>query len=196
MTLLDRREVVRQLLLDRDGLIVVTGLGAPAYDLAAAGDAPLDFPMWGAMGGAAMVGLGVAIAQSSHPVMVLTGDGEMLMGMGSFATIAMAPPPNLRLVILDNERFGETGSQRTHTASGTDLAAVASACGIADVRRVTTMSEVEQLRGDLHGASGTIVAVVKISAEAHPRTLPPRDGPYLAHRIRAALLGNEAALNE
>jgi thiamine pyrophosphate-dependent acetolactate synthase large subunit-like protein len=195
MTALDRREVVRQLLVDRGEMVVVTGLGAPAYDLAATGDSPLDFPMWGAMGGAAMVGLGLAIAQPARPVMVLTGDGEMLMGMGSFATIAVIAPPNLRLVILDNERFGETGSQRTHTASGTDLAAVAQACGLADVRTVTTMSEVGQLRTELHRATGTNVAVIKISAEAHPRTLPPRDGPYLVHRMRAAMLGNDAALN-
>ena len=143
-----------------------------------------------------MVGVGVAMAQPVPPVWVLTGDGEMLMGMGSFATIAVTEPANLLLVILDNERFGETGSQRTHTACGTDLAAVARGCGIVDVRTVTTMSEVAQLRLDLHRAPETLVAVVKISAEAHPRTLPPRDGPYLVHRMRAALLGEAAALSE
>src|SRR5258707_1098677 len=107
MSQLDRRAVVRELLRERADLIVVTGLGSPAYDLAATGNEPLDFPMWGAMGGAAMVGLGLAFAQPQRRVLVLTGDGEMIMGMGSFAMIAAQNPPNLSIIILDNERFGE-----------------------------------------------------------------------------------------
>ena len=196
MTAIDRREAVRRLLTDRGDLVVVTGLGASTYDVAACGDSPLDFPLWGAMGGAAMVGLGLAIAQPSRTVLVVTGDGEMLMGLGSFATIAVEQPPNLRIVVLDNERFGETGNQRTHTASGTDLAGVARACGIADVRTITAIEAVGHLRNDLHRASGPLVAVIKISPAAEPRALPPRDGPYLAHRIRASLLGAAGALED
>lgn len=195
MTAINRREAVRHLLADRGELIVVTGLGAPAYDLAACSDSALDFPLWGAMGGAAMVGLGLAMAQPSRPVLVLTGDGEMLMGMGSLATIAVVRPPNLRIVVLDNERFGETGNQRTHTASGTDLAAIASACGIADVRCITALQEITALRDALHRRSAPLVAVIKISPEPQPRALPPRDGPFLAHRLRSALLGAAAALD-
>ena len=116
MTAIDRREAVRRLLADRGDLLVVTGLGASTYDVAACGDSSLDFPLWGAMGGAAMVGLGLAIAQPSRKVLVVTGDGEMLMGLGSLATIAVERPANLRIVVLDNERFGETGNQPTHTA--------------------------------------------------------------------------------
>ena len=89
---LDRRAVVAALLRDPGDLLVVTGLGAPSYDAAAAGDRPLNFYLWGAMGGAAMIGLGIALAQPSRRVLVLTGDGEMLMGMGSLATIAAAAP--------------------------------------------------------------------------------------------------------
>ncbi len=196
MTVVSRRDAVRRLLAERGNLVVVAGLGASAYDVAAVGNEPLDFPLWGAMGGAAMVGLGLAIAQPSRAVLVLTGDGEMLMGMGSLATIAVARPANLRVVVLDNERFGETGNQPTHTASGTDLAAVARGCGIADVRTVTTLDQVDRLRTDLHAAKGPLVAVVKIGAEREPKALPPRDGPYLVHRIRVALLGADHALED
>ena len=126
---LDRRAVAAALLRDPGDLLVVTGLGAPSYDAAAAGDRPLNFYLWGAMGGAAMVGLGLALAQPRRRVLVLTGDGEMLMGMGSLATIAAAGAPNLAIAVLDNARYGETGSQHSHTGLGTDLAAVAAACG-------------------------------------------------------------------
>ena len=194
--MIDRRDAVRRLLADRGGMAVVTGLGASAYDVAAAGDTTLDFPLWGAMGGAAMVGLGLAIAQPTRTVLVLTGDGEMLMGLGSLATIAVERPANLRIVVLDNERFGETGNQATHTASGTDLTGVARACGIADVQTITTIEAVDRLRTDLHGATGPIFAVIKIAATEHPKVLPPRDGPLLAQRIRTALLGGAAALED
>lgn len=196
MTTVPRREAVRRLLADRGELVVTTGLGASAYDVAAAGDSPLDFPLWGAMGGAAMVGLGLAIAQPKRPVLVVTGDGEMLMGIGSFATIGLEQPANLRIVVLDNERFGETGNQKTHTATRTDLAAVAKACGITDVRTITTLDQVDQLRHDLHHATAPLVAVIKIGAEPEPKALPPRDGPFLAHRTRAALLGAAQALED
>jgi len=194
MTPVPRRDAVRRLLADRGNLVVVAGLGASAYDVAAAGDSPLDFPLWGAMGGAAMVGLGLAIAQPSRPVLVITGDGEMLMGVGSLATIAAERPANLRVVVLDNERFGETGNQRSHTGSGTDLAGIARASGIADVRTITTLDGVDRLRADLHADRGPLLAVIKIGADPEPRALPPRDGPYLAHRLRAELLGVAAAL--
>lgn len=196
MTGIPRRDAVRRLLIDRGNLVVVTGLGASTYDVAAAGDSPLDFPLWGAMGGAAMVGLGLAIAQPSRPVLVVTGDGEMLMGLGSMATIGMEQPANLRIVILDNGRFGETGNQPTHTASGTDLAAVARACGIGDARTITAIADIDALRADLHRLGGPLIAVVKIGPDSEPKALPPRDGPYLAHRTRAALLGTARALDD
>ena len=122
---LQRREVVKALLADRAGLLVVAGLGAPAWDATEAGDHPLTLPLWGGMGGAAMIGLGLAIAQPDRRVLVLTGDGELLMGLGSLATIGARRPANLSVAVLDNERYGETGMQATHTAYGVDLAAVA-----------------------------------------------------------------------
>src|SRR5690349_2899271 len=125
---LRRRDVVSQLLKDRGQLLVIAGLGSTAWDITAAGDADFSFPMWGAMGQAAMMGLGLALAQPKHRVVVITGDGEMLMGMGSLATIGVQQPSNLTVVVIDNERYGETGMQRTHTADGVDLTSVAAAC--------------------------------------------------------------------
>lgn len=194
MSLLNRRDALRALLSEREQVIVVAGLGSSAYDLASCGNEPLDFPLWGAMGGAAMVGLGIALAQPAYKVLVVTGDGEMLMGLSSLATIAVQRPPNLRVVVLDNERFGETGQQQTHTALGTDLAVVAAGCGFQQVRTIRQTSELERLRTDLHTLDDLLFAVVKVAPEELPRVLPPRDGAYLTHRLRTALLGAEQAL--
>ena len=134
--MLNRRQVVATLLRDREGLVVVSGLGSSTYDVAAAGDNDKNFYLWGAMGGAAMLGLGIAIAQPNVPVLVVTGDGEMLMGMGSFSTMALQSPLNLTIAVLDNSLFGETGGQATHTARVTSLAKVALGCGIPDVHEI------------------------------------------------------------
>lgn len=194
MSKLHRRDVVRELMQARGEMTVVAGLGAPAYDLAACGDEALNFYLWGAMGGAAMVGLGLALARPERKVLVLTGDGEMLMGLGSLATIGMQLPSNLCIVVLDNERYGETGQQTTHTAAGVDLAAIAAACGIPNVRTVRHSKELADLHHDLHSRPETVFAVVKVFPEDLPRVLPPRDGPSLTQRMRARLLGVERAL--
>ncbi len=192
--MLHRRDALRELVRERGDLIIVTGLGSPAYDLAACGNEPLDFPLWGAMGGAAMVGLGLALAQPERKVMVLTGDGEMLMGMGSLATIAVQRPLNLRIVVMDNERYGETGQQHTHTAMETNLASVAHACGFQHTRTVRQVHELEALGHDIRTLPDMLFAVIKVFPEELPRVLPPRDGTYLTHRMRTALLGAERAL--
>ncbi len=133
--LLDRRRVVSSLLAERKDAIVVGGLGASTYDIAAAGDHDRNFYLWGAMGGAVMIGLGLALAQPKLAVVVITGDGEMLMGMGSLATLGLQKPKNLSVVVLDNEVYGETGGQASHTAGNVDLVGVARACGIEDFSR-------------------------------------------------------------
>ncbi len=189
---LQRRAVVRTLLRDRGELLVVAGLGATAWDLASLGDDPRDFPLWGAMGGAAMVGLGLALAQPTRTVLVLTGDGELLMGLGSLATLAAQRPRNLRLVVLDNEHYGETGRQPTHTARGADLATVALACGFPQARTVRGEDEVAALREELHAGDDLSLAVVKVALTDDPLTLPPRDGSYLKHRLRGVVLGPRA----
>jgi thiamine pyrophosphate-dependent acetolactate synthase large subunit-like protein len=189
---LRRREVVRQLLSKRGDTLVIGGLGAPAWDITDAGDHDLNFPLWGAMGGAAMVGLGIALAQPKRKVLVLTGDGEMLMGLGALATIAVQRPRNLYIVVLDNERYGETGQQETHTAHGVDLTAMAKAAGFAHALGVHTPADVSRLTQRIYAGEGALFAQVKVDPERLPLVLPPRDGTYLKHRFRTALLGADA----
>jgi thiamine pyrophosphate-dependent acetolactate synthase large subunit-like protein len=194
-TALRRRAVVEILLKNRTNLLVVAGLGSTAWDITAAGDSPLNFPMWGAMGNAAMFGLGLALAQPKRRVLVLTGDGEMLMGMGSLATIGVQKPRNLAVVVIDNERYGETGMQRTHTAAGVDLAKVARACGFTATRQVSSRAQLASLRAGVYATPGPVFAQVKVIAEKIPLVLPPRDGGLLKSRFRKALLGDRADLD-
>jgi thiamine pyrophosphate-dependent acetolactate synthase large subunit-like protein len=193
--LLHRRAVVAELLRDRGDLLVVAGLGAPNWDVTAAGDHQNNFPLWGAMGSAAMIGLGLALAQPARRVLVITGDGEMLMGLGSLPTIGVQKPANLTLVVLDNERFGETGMQKTHTAYGIDLAGMANAAGFPVSLLVRKPADVTKLRGPIHSGSGPIFAQVKIDPEALPFVLPPAEGGILKNRFRASVLGDEALYN-
>ncbi len=186
---LHRREVVAALLSERGDALVVAGLGSTAWDCTAAGDSPLTFPLWGAMGVAAMVGLGVALAQPARRVLVITGDGEMLMGLGALATIGVQQPRNLAIAVIDNERYGETGMQTTHTASGIDLAAVASGCGFRQSRVVRTPKELETATEQLRNGTGPSLAQIKVVAEKVPLVLPPHDGVVLRERFRQALLG-------
>jgi len=190
---LQRRDVVQALLADRGALLVVAGLGSTAWDCTAAGDDALTFPMWGAMGSAAMTGLGLALAQPARRVLVLTGDGEMLMGLGSLATIGVQQPANLSVVVIDNERYGETGMQATHTAHGVDLATMARAAGFASGVLVRDMAGVAALRQGVHKAAGPHFAQIKVAAQKVPLALPPRDGTLLKNRFRQALLGEDAA---
>lgn len=189
---LERRTVVRTLLDERGGLLVIAGLGAPAWDATAAGDHPLNFPLWGGMGGAAAMGLGLALAQPDRRVLVLTGDGELLMGMGSLATIGVQRPRNFALVVLDNEHYGETGMQPSHTKFGVDLAATAAACGFAASSVMNTMQQVRDLREEIHRAGGPLFAQIKVAPDKLPLVLPPRDGAHLKNRFREALLGTDA----
>ena len=190
---LHRRQVVASLLAERGDLLVVAGLGAPAWDATAAGDHALNFPLWGAMGGAAMIGLGLASAQPGRRVLVITGDGEMLMGLGALATIALQGPTNLAIAVLDNERYGETGMQATHTAGPVDLAAMAAAAGIPVTGGAGDDQELAHAITALRQAPGPVFINIKIKAEALPLVLPPKDGAYLKDRFRRSLLGEEAA---
>ena len=163
MSLPKRREVVKALLANRGELLVIAGLGSTAWDITAAGDSPLSFPLWGAMGQAAA------------------------MGLGSLATIGAQQPANLSVVVIDNERYGETGMQATHTAHGVDLEAVARACRL----RICS-PDLNSLRNEIHGRAGPNFAAVKVQAEKIPLVLPPREGALLKARFRRALLGPEA----
>jgi thiamine pyrophosphate-dependent acetolactate synthase large subunit-like protein len=186
--LLERRSVVSSLLAERKDAIVVGGLGASTYDIAAAGDHDRNFYLWGAMGGAVMIGLGLALAQPNLPVVVVTGDGEMLMGMGSLATVGLQKPKNLTIVVLDNEVYGETGGQASHTAATVDLVGVARACGISDARAIATMTDIEAFAAGMQDiANGPRFASVKIDSANLERVLSSRDGTFIVTRIRGAL---------
>jgi thiamine pyrophosphate-dependent acetolactate synthase large subunit-like protein len=191
-TRLERRAAMATLLTDRgDDLLVVPGLGSTCWDLAAAGDNDRNFYLWGAMGGAAMIGLGLALAQPAKRVAVITGDGEMLMGLGSLATIGIQRPPNLAVIVFDNGVYGETGMQPSHTQvrdfGGVDLLKVAAGCGIETCLDVQDEAGLADLAGRLKRLNGTIFARVLIEAIDPPRVLPERDGVVLKRRFRAVL---------
>lgn len=184
---IDRRAFVRELLGQCPDALVVTGLGSPTYDVFAAGDRDPNFYLWGAMGGAAAVGLGLALAQPRKSVLVITGDGEQLMGLGMLATIGAQQPANLTVVVLDNGHYGETGMQRSHTGLGTSLTAVARGCGIAHAQDIREADAVTALADRVKARQGCSFAAVIVSAEERPRALPLRDGVHLKNRFRAAL---------
>jgi thiamine pyrophosphate-dependent acetolactate synthase large subunit-like protein len=185
---LDRRAAVATLLADRGDLLVISGLGSSTYDANAAGDNDANFYLWGAMGSAALIGLGLAQAQPKRRVLVVTGDGEQLMGLGGLATIAIAAPKNLTIAVIDNGHFGETGMQQSHTGLGLDIATVAAACGFAKTATLTDLEQVSEARKSF-GAIGTgpQLFVIKVRAENVARSLPSRDAVYLKNRFRAQL---------
>ena len=185
---LERRAAMATLLAERgDDLLVVPGLGSTTWDAAAAGDNDRNFYLWGAMGGAAMIGLGLAIAQPSRRVAVITGDGEMLMGLGALATIGTQCPPNLAIIVFDNGVYGETGMQPSHTQAGVDLLGVAGACGIASRIDVRDEDRLADLARQLKNLRETLFARVQIAAAEPPRVLPTRDGVALKERFRASI---------
>ena len=187
---LERRAVVAELLRDRDELLVISGLGGTSWDVAAVGDDAGNFYLWGGMGCAVPLGLGLALAQPARRVLVVTGDGEMLMGVGSLATVAAQQPRNLAIVVIDNERYGETGGQLAHSAFGTDLALMARGAGLAHAHTLHTLDALRGFRQQLHATEGPLFAVVKVATANATMVLPPRDGVLLKQRFRAALLGD------
>jgi len=189
---LRRRDVVKRLTGANDELLIVAGLGSTAWDITSAGDRDLNFPLWGAMGGAISMGLGLALAQPDRRVLVITGDGETLMGLGSLATVALQSPENLSVCTFDNERYGETGMQFTHTSGQTDLAGVAAACGFPTAVTIRTEEELSAALPTILQAPGPVYHVIKVRAEKLDFVLPPKDGVHLKNRFRQALLGGAA----
>ncbi len=186
---LGRRVVVARILKDRGDTLVITGLGSTTWDAAAAGDHDNNFYLWGAMGGAALIGLGLAIAQPKRRVLVITGDGEMLMGIGGLATIAARRPANLAVCVIDNQRYGETGMQETATEHGVDLAAMAAGAGFARTETIHDKAGLEAAVPLLLKAPGPVFAAIKVNTKPVPMVLPLRDGPSLKHRFMASVLG-------
>ena len=184
-----RREVVTALLAGLDNELIVCGLGSPVSDAMAVGDRALNFYLLGAMGLATSVGLGLALAQPHRTVIVLTGDAELMMNSGALATIGVRRPKNLSVVVLDNERFGETGEQVSHTSAGIDIAGIAAASGFAVTETVSDMAGVGEIRRRMADHAGPYLAVIKIRAERSPVVMPPKSGVVLKSRFRQALIG-------
>lgn len=184
---IDRRAFVKELMELCPDALVVPGLGSSNYDLYAAGDRDQNFYMWGAMGGAALIGLGLALAQPNKSVLVITGDGEQLMGIGGLATINAQQPKNLTIVVLDNGHFGETGMQHSHSSLGTDLTAVAKGCGITNSFKVRDASEAKTIAKNVLARAGVSFAQVYVKADDVPRAFPSRDGVLIKNRFRSAL---------
>lgn len=184
---INRREFVAELVKACPDALFVAGLGSSTYDLFAAGDRPQNFYLWGAMGGAAGIGLGLALAQPKRSVVVLTGDGEQLMGLGTLATIGAQLPNNLTIVVLDNGHFGETGMQHSHTSLGTDLVAVAKACSIANSHLVSDLNKLTEISSCINTPKQTSLFQVLVKADEVPRELPIRDGVHIKNRFRAVL---------
>ncbi len=183
----ERREFVATLLAGVPEALVVTGLGSATYDVFAAGDRDRNYYLWGAMGGASAIGLGLALAQPGKSVVVITGDGEQMMGVGNLATIGARQPPNLSIIVLDNGHFGETGMQRSHSGLGTDLVAVARGFGIQDAFTASDTAACTAIAGKILTRRAPLFVRVLIGADEPPRALPPRDGPYIKNRFRGAL---------
>ena len=191
---LQRRDVVGRILRERADSLVVASLGNPCYDVMAHGDRPDNFYVWGAMGGTVPLALGLALAQPRRRVLAFVGDGELMMGLGSLATVAVQRPPNLSIVVIDNEHYAETGMQRSHSGRGVDLCAVARAVGFEQAHLVRTAVELDrQVPLLMRNAPGELAFVtVKVDTDPVPMALPPRDGAYLRSRFREHLLGTAA----
>jgi len=188
---LDRREAIKAILDKRGDALLVTGLGSSCYD-AGVHDHPNTFYLWGAMGAAAMVGVGLALAQPKRRVIVITGDGEMLMGLGSLATIGARKPSNLSIVVIDNELYSETGMQPTHTARGVSLAGMAQAANFAVADTVYTESELTRAIDALYGTQGPVLVDIKVNNKRYPMSIRLRDGAHIKNRFRENLLGQKA----
>jgi thiamine pyrophosphate-dependent acetolactate synthase large subunit-like protein len=189
---LDRRKVVAEILTQRGDALIMPGLGAPTWDCAAVDDHPLTFYSWGGMGGCAMMGLGLALAQPRRRVLVITGDGELLMGLGSLATIGVEKPRNLAVIVIDNEHYGETGMQPTHTRHGVDIPAMARAAGFRAAGTVYTAQQLKTWIPRFYRQPGPVFCSIKVTTAPAPLVLPVREGSALKHRFREALLGVNA----
>jgi phosphonopyruvate decarboxylase len=141
---LDRRDILATLFPSTDDILFITGLAGSARDAAGlTNDGDNLFTMAGAMGAAVPMGLGVALAAPEKQVAVVTGDGELLMNIGSLASVATMAPGNLSIVCIDNGCHGETGGQTGHTSNRTDLVKMAEGAGLASIMVLETADQME-----------------------------------------------------
>jgi thiamine pyrophosphate-dependent acetolactate synthase large subunit-like protein len=185
-TNLDRRAFVARLLENRGGLLVIGSVGSPTYDVAACGDDAKNFYIWSGLGSTPSVGLGLALAQPKKRVVVVTGDGDVLMALGSLATIGVKQPKNLIIVCLDNGHYSASGMQPTATKAGVDLAEAARACKLR-VEVANDLSSAERLREALHTGEGPLFIHALVDADDQPRVIPSRDGVAIRQRFMDAI---------
>jgi thiamine pyrophosphate-dependent acetolactate synthase large subunit-like protein len=187
--MLDREWVAKEFVAEPGNMLVVTGIGNSSSNVARAGDRPLNFYVMGAMGSAAGVGLGLALAQPARTVLVVTGDAELMMNIGILATIGVQQPKNLAIVVLDNEQFGETGQQTSHTAHGIDITAVALGCRFASAVTIREKEEVLRAAVRARQMNGPFLAVAKVRPGRSPSCIVTKSGEEQKIRFRRALLG-------
>ncbi len=196
---IDREKLVTEILANRsEDLLVICGLGSSTYDVASIEDNSRNFYLWGAMGQAVPVGIGLAVAQPDKRVLVITGDGEMLMGLGALSVAGNAPVRNLAVLVLDNGHYSETGGQPTHTSGSTDIAGVAAQCGFEVTRAISDMDSVAEAKSALLNGDGPVIVVAKVTLKIYGTIVEPqtRIGHYIAARFRMATTGRgEAALD-
>jgi len=184
---LRRRPLIAELLAQRGTALIVPGLGSPNWDVFAAGDSPDYLYAWGGMGLAVPTALGLALARPERRVLAITGDGEMLMGIGALAVVADQAPANLAILVLDNESFAETGGQRGLTANLADIALAARGFGFTRTMTVSEHGAMPELVRLLFEIPGPALAVAKVAVTKDPWALPEKDGAAIAYRFRRAL---------
>ena len=185
---LDRREALPALVGRHEDFLIVAGLAGTARDIAAlTGNAANGFAMGGAMGGACMIGLGLALARRDRRVLVVTGDGELLMNVGALATIALLNPPNLSIVCVDNGHYGETGYQKSHTSLGTDLEKMAQGAGIKLTRTVQHTADISAGTQFLRQGNGTVFLLLRVNTGEPPVYKRIWDPAVSRAQFRAAL---------
>jgi thiamine pyrophosphate-dependent acetolactate synthase large subunit-like protein len=170
-TLLDRKLALPKLIGDTNRFLIISGLAGPAKDIGyLTQESPNTFLFGGAMGGAMPTALGLAVSRPSERVLCVTGDGDLLMSMGSLATIASVKPKNLIIICIDNGLYQETGGQKSHTGLGVNLSKVAEGCGIPNV--LSIVNEQELNKGSLlidNNLDGPIFILLKVSEEKPPQ---------------------------
>ena len=165
---------------------MIASIGSPTYDVAACGDNPRNFYIWSGLGCTPTVGLGLALAQPDKRVLIVTGDGDVLMALGSLAAIGVKQPKNLAIVCLDNGHYSASGMQPSATKAGVDLAEAARACKLR-VEAVSDLSRADELRDLLHSGEGPLFIHARVDADDQPRVIPSRDGVGIKHRFMQAI---------
>lgn len=188
--ILDRRTAVPALIGRHEDFLFVTGLAGTARDIAAlTRDGAHIYTMAGAMGGAVMIGLGLALARPDKRVLAVTGDGELLMNIGALATVAILNPANFAVVCVDNGHYGETGWQRSHTSLGVDLERMAAGAGIKRTRTVGAEADLAEGARLLREGNGTAFVLLKVAPTEPPAFKRNFDLAACRERFRVALLG-------